>query len=181
MNKITDKIKNVSDCVQKQIITTWNFKTTIFWGVLSSAFIIINIIFFLMAISFRHDECVNIQFDLPEFLLLTSGVTLAMILGSWMVNYIGGHGFCLSLVNFGYHLIFISWLLLSAVGGIILISFSRTECTDKPDAIFVVVPLYLLIHNMVGSLLISVYCVVLVFDSWRLYSNRHSLLDDLII
>lgn len=178
---VYNKINDGLNLVQKKIITTWNFKTTLVWSALSFVFITINLIFFLIAINLRHNKCVNSSFDLPDFLLLVTGSTLGMILASWMINYIGGKGFWLSLVNLGYHLIFTGWLLLSAIGGIILIAFSESDCANKPEAIFIVVPIYLVIHNMIGGVLMSILCGTLLMESIQLYYNRHTLLDDLVV
>jgi len=177
-----DFISNKLTKIKKTLITSWNFKTTIVWGTISTVFIIIDIIYFLIAIGFRNTDCINdSNYDLPEWILMTTGLSLGMILASWMFNYIGSQGFWLSLLNFAFHVIFVGWLVLSSIIGILLITFSDDDCTDKPEALFVLSLLYLLVHNMIGSLLMTVYCGALMLNSCNQYHNRYHLLDDLIV
>lgn len=179
--KSMDFIKKLSNSIKQKILNTWNFKSTLFWNFLGSSFILINLIFFLIAIGLRNNNCVNTSFDLSQWLLLSTGFTLTMVLGSWMVNYIGNQGFWLSIINLIYHLLFINWLLLSAIGALLLIIFSNEDCSNKPEPIFIIVPLYLLIHNMIGGVAMSIFCSIIIIESIELYEDRNSALDDLII
>lgn len=178
MDFITDKLKEI----KQTLVTSWNFKTAIIWSSISVGYIVINLIFFLIAIGLRDTNCIpNFGYDLSEWLLMSTGLSLGMILASWMFNYIGGQGFWLSLLNFAFHVVFVSWLVLSSMIGILLITFSDDDCTDKPEALFILSLLYLLVHNMIGSVLMTVYCGALMVNTCNQYHNRHHLLDDLIV
>lgn len=176
-------INNKIDNIKKTLITSWRHKFGIIWTTISILFIFINLIFFLIAIGFRDiQECIkNFNFDLPEWLLMSTGINLTMILGSLMINHIDNPGFWLNIFNIIYQMIFIGWLLLDSIIGILLITFSNTNCTDKPEPLFILCLLYFLINNMCGFVFIVIYTISLFFTAINQYNNRRSILDDLIV